>query len=219
MPGFPDLMNFNGLTFPDAQLLNAVANGGDGMVNSGGRPGQAQGNIQFASDSGSIQGVGQITVLNTDFTEGRYVAGTGIYDPPKYYLASFGEIQLVNPALGIASTYYVHGFSENGLLLSNAANTYWHGLSLYNAPGGDSAGIWVLGFYGINTPEGTQVLGTVFGPDPDDFAVAPCFAEGTRIETVSGPVAVEDLAVGDLLVTASGAQRPIKWIGRTLTGT
>jgi len=40
-----------------------------------------------------------------------------------------------------------------------------------------------------------------------------CFAEGTFIRTVNGDVAVEDLVVGDLAVTASGARRPIRWLG------
>ena len=44
-----------------------------------------------------------------------------------------------------------------------------------------------------------------------------CFASGTRLLTAKGPVKVESLALGDLVVTASGAHRPIKWIGhRTL---
>ena len=40
-----------------------------------------------------------------------------------------------------------------------------------------------------------------------------CFASGTLIRTATGDVAVEDLAVGDLVVTASGAHRPITWLG------
>jgi hypothetical protein len=42
---------------------------------------------------------------------------------------------------------------------------------------------------------------------------APCYVTGTRIRTTRGDVAIEDLEVGDLAVTASGARRPIKWIG------
>ncbi len=40
-----------------------------------------------------------------------------------------------------------------------------------------------------------------------------CFARGTSILTPHGEVAVEDLANGDLVITANGAL-PVKWIGR-----
>ena len=47
-----------------------------------------------------------------------------------------------------------------------------------------------------------------------DAYVVPCFVSGTLIRTARGDVSVEDLAVGDLAVTASGAARPIVWIGQ-----
>jgi hypothetical protein len=40
-----------------------------------------------------------------------------------------------------------------------------------------------------------------------------CFAAGTCIDGPDGPVAVENLAAGDLVCVASGAVRPVKWIG------
>jgi hypothetical protein len=46
------------------------------------------------------------------------------------------------------------------------------------------------------------------------LANALCFCAGTRIRTALGEVPVEDLAVGDMLQTVSGAMRPLSWIGR-----
>ena len=44
--------------------------------------------------------------------------------------------------------------------------------------------------------------------------VNPCFAAGTRILTVHGEIAVEDLAAGVILINQRGEEQPITWIGR-----
>jgi len=41
-----------------------------------------------------------------------------------------------------------------------------------------------------------------------------CFVAGTRIATPTGERPIEQLAIGDLVVTAAGRHRPIRWIGR-----
>ena len=41
-----------------------------------------------------------------------------------------------------------------------------------------------------------------------------CYCRGTRVLTTQGEQAVEDLRIGDLLVTQSGLQRPLRWMGR-----
>jgi T5SS/PEP-CTERM-associated repeat protein len=41
-----------------------------------------------------------------------------------------------------------------------------------------------------------------------------CFTAGTRVETETGPVAVEQLRIGDRVMTADGRVEPVIWIGQ-----
>ncbi|MBS7532536.1 Hint domain-containing protein [Ancylobacter sonchi] len=41
-----------------------------------------------------------------------------------------------------------------------------------------------------------------------------CFLTGTLVATPAGLVAVEDLAIGDLVLTSDGRTVPVKWMGR-----
>lgn len=51
--------------------------------------------------------------------------------------------------------------------------------------------------------------------DSIPFKNIVCFCRGTEIETERGPVRIEDLAVGDRVVTRDSGLQPIRWIGST----
>ncbi|GAA5618861.1 Hint domain-containing protein [Brucella anthropi] len=62
----------------------------------------------------------------------------------------------------------------------------------------------------------SQALGTKWwhgGHGGGGGSGSHCLLKGTLIETPNGPVAVETLSVGDLVTTACGETRPVKWVG------
>lgn len=82
-----------------------------------------------------------------------------------------------------------------------------------------------LALTNAGTPEAALALSGSFNPGSLELAAdatggtevtidpPPCFAEGTPIDTPAGPVAVENLRVGDVVSLASGGFAPIVWIG------
>lgn len=56
------------------------------------------------------------------------------------------------------------------------------------------------------------LLGTVVFTDIEK--IVPCFTPGARILTDRGEVAVEELAVGDRVLTRDNGYQPIRWVGR-----
>lgn len=66
-----------------------------------------------------------------------------------------------------------------------------------------------------NLPVGTVRIGS----NNDPRQGIPCFLCGTMIETPQGPVAIEDLVPGDLVLTRDRGAQPLRWIGsRGLSG-
>ncbi len=68
----------------------------------------------------------------------------------------------------------------------------------------------------INIGSGEIILTgfTAAIPAADETISPQCFRIGTRIATLGGTVAVEDLTVGEMVLTHDGERLPITWIGR-----
>ncbi len=84
----------------------------------------------------------------------------------------------------------------------------------YGLDAAGQQGLWITDGTSAGTHEITVANASSYGVIPNDLTTVsvPCFATGTRIATARGEVAVEALAVGDLLRTRRGA-RPVRWIG------
>jgi hypothetical protein len=61
--------------------------------------------------------------------------------------------------------------------------------------------------YEVKNADGITDVGIVKGE------VVPCFVQGTRIETDRGPIPVEDIAVGDRVLTLDHGLQPVAWHG------
>lgn len=69
-----------------------------------------------------------------------------------------------------------------------------------------------------STPAATGMTGSASAPPgtPETATSAnpaPCYCTDTHILTIRGEVAVQELRVDDVVVTASGQSRPVRWIG------
>jgi hypothetical protein len=64
----------------------------------------------------------------------------------------------------------------------------------------------------ITKLSGDEYMGAYSDRDPNAFVV--CFAQGTRLRTPTGEVAVENMQIGEYLQTLDNGPQPVVWIGQ-----
>jgi len=146
----------------------------------------------IGSVTGTIDGV-SVVLNSADHYTGRY--GTDTHTSQKYDNMIFASDSQGLRSGGTLGSRW--GIDADGLdLISSNASTYyslqWAGQSVFTLTESNGQKITL------------QLVSTT----------APCFCQGTSIETEHGTRPVESLAIGDRVLTMSGALRPIKWIGR-----
>ena len=76
--------------------------------------------------------------------------------------------------------------------------------------------ITLFGSGDIETNTFTYTIEDEFGNSDVAFVEVksvPCFVRGTRLMTPRGPVAVEDLSLGDQVITRDHGLQPVRWVG------
>ncbi len=127
------------------------------------------------------------------------------------YTITFGDGSVAPPAPGVNGLEVV-AWNSTEVLLEDLSG-FIPNFSQNVVPGGNYI---LVGSKDLSTLDGSVAsnasftLGTT-GPFP---SITLCFLRGTTLATPRGEVPVELLQEGDLVVTASGAVRPIQWIGK-----
>ena len=131
--------------------------------------------------------------------------------------------QVLDGAQTIDGTTYADGSvveAEYGLELSDGTNTWTVvGFNVNNSSPafGTVEGLAFVGGPGGFPPVGVPltVTRTFEGPNfaASSYATPICFAEGTRIATPKGLRAIEDIHVGDLVLTHGHGPQPVRWHG------
>jgi hypothetical protein len=177
-----------------------------------------------------------LTVSTADGGSGALdIAAGGVVQ----FATSGGTLELQGGIIGDASINF-GSTSGSSTLFWNSALTISTALTLNNFFAGNELEITLGGddYTGFDYSAGVLTLDGVgavslahtLNPGDRDYATSdfsvvdnngtlivtdtyPCFLRGTRIATLRGEVAVEDLRIGDLVVTAGGGALPVKWIG------
>ena len=208
-------------------LVTTVASGGKEYVYSGGRTSGTivdSGGIEYvystAVDSGSLVSSGGAEFVYSGGIASNTVVSAGgdvtVYSDgvaESVQVNSAGTV-LVSSGGAITATVVANGGTINLAYLpytNSGGATLVHSTNILTVTEGSTS---------IELQLGGSYSGDAFGVVTDGTGGtsispydSPCYCRGTRILTDLGEVAVEDLAIGDILITHTGRKRPVRWIG------
>ena len=227
----------------DTQVQITGVSTGTGTVNVDGSALNQTGAISGTAPTESVleyeQAVQGTQTFNLDDGEIQFDAGSS---GTVVFQDSTGILDIANPVT-TANTLTIDGFHSGDAIglgttsitraaydtttgeidLFNAANTMVGALNIVATGTQNYAtATFTVVPYSTATPSNVQaadaLLPTSNSPRQQNYlevnAAAPCYCPGTAIRTDRGDVAVEDLAIGDRVITLDGTAEPIKWIGR-----
>ena len=100
------------------------------------------------------------------------------------------------------------GGTDNDTLRVDITGFGWARIDIAYSPTNAENG--VITFFAAN---GTTVVGTLSFTDIENLVIV-CFTAGTRILTANGPVPVEDLRPGEMVLTRDNGVQPLRWVGQ-----
>ncbi len=175
--------------------------------------------------SGITQGTGEHLVGETITLNSNSFQVVTITDNDDYFADNDGNQSLTNPVTynGVSFAAGTDVEAEYTLTLEDPdGNRYTLMGFNINEPGTNPSYRTVegLAFLDDFPPVGVPltVVSNSEGPRQNEtlyteYFVPPCFTEGTRIDTPDGPIAVEDLRAGDLVLTLDHGAQPVRWVG------
>ncbi len=114
----------------------------------------------------------------------------------------------LNDVLGNETVDGGSGGTDNDTLRVDISGFSWAQIDIAYSPGNDENG--VITFFAA---DGTTVVGTLTFTDIENLVIV-CFTAGTRIMTANGPVPVEDLRPGEMVLTRDNGVQPLRWVGQ-----
>lgn len=146
------------------------------------------------------------TLLSFNGINGAYSQGGVIADAggDLFGTTAYGGVNDYGAVFEIASTGTGYATTPTTLVSFNYTNGGYKDAGLTADAAEDLCGTTAYG--------GANGNGTVFELTDTGFPTAR-YCRGTRILTPSGEVPIEELSIGDHVVTLSGEAKPIRWIG------
>ena len=205
------VIEVNGPTLAQDTILAVAGGGGGGFYTTGGGGGSTpnggnatsggRGGVGDAPGQGGVHGGG-----GGGFTGGNGAGSGGTGDAGAVVGKTFA-----GGAGGVAG-YGTGGFGGGG----GGGYSGGGGGGGYGGGGGGGGNYGGGGggsYLDASLEKTTETAAVNPGNGSVTIAEVPCYVSGTRLLTDCGEVAVEQLKVGDALVTASGAHRPVRWLG------
>ncbi len=198
------------------------------------RPG-SNGNLLFEVAQGSTisgdvvafsgAGVTTTNILDLAASSGTAVLGTSFQNFNTIEIAPGTAWLLEGDSAAVAGGQTFAGFAASdtldltGVTFTAGETSAYTELSLNGPSYGylaitNASGTYDINFSGLGGTPTFALSSDGHGGTDIVVGAVTCFCRGTLIRTARGEVAVEALAIGDLVATLSGAMKPVKWIGR-----